>query len=266
MKFFKTLTLSLAALAATSCTTPKEIPYFQDVQPGKSVMEVTAPVEIRVQPKDKLSIIVNSQDQKLTNLFNLPVVTQQIGSESSSSGSSRGISGYTVDSKGFINFPVLGKVKIGGMTREEIASHLTGLLQRQELIKDPVVTVEFMNLSVSVMGEVAKAGRYSIDRDNMTILDALSEAGDLTIYGRRDSVVVLRQEDGRQRAYAINLCSASSMYSSPAYYMQQNDVVYVAPNDTRARQSTVNGNTVRSASFWMSLTSLLTSLAVFIGK
>ena len=139
-------------------------------------------------------------------------------------------------------------------------------LQSHDLIKDPVVTVEFMNLSVNVMGEVNRPGRYNIDKDHLTILDALSQAGDLTIYGKREKVLVLRNENGKQRVYGINLCSADHLYSSPVYYLQQNDVVYVEPNDTKARQSTVNGNNVRSTSFWISLASLLTTISVLIFK
>ena len=267
MKFCKILSLTLMVLAAVSCSTPKEISYFQDLQPGVTELTITDPVEIKVRPKDKLSILVNAQDQKLTNMFNLPIVSQQIGQESTgSSGTSRGVSGYTVDTDGYINFPVLGKIRVEGMTREQIAEYLTGQLKEQELIKDPVVTVEFMNLGVSVLGEVNRPGRISINRDNLTILDALSEAGDLTIFGKREKVLVLRQENGKQRVYGINLCSADQLYTSPVYYLQQNDVVYVEPNDTKSRQSTVNGNTVRSTSFWISLASLITSIAVLIAK
>lgn len=267
MKFCKILSLTLMVLAAVSCSTPKEISYFQDLQPGVTELTITDPVEIKVRPKDKLSILVNAQDQKLTNMFNLPILSQQIGLDNTgSSGTSRGVSGYTVDTNGYINFPVLGKVKVEGMTREQIAEYLTAQIKEQELIKDPVVTVEFMNLGVSVLGEVNKPGRISINRDNMTILDALSEAGDLTIFGKREKVLVLRQENGKQRVYGINLCSADHIYTSPVYYLQQNDVVYVTPNDTKSRQSTVNGNTVRSTSFWISLASLITSIAVLIVK
>ena len=265
MKFFKILSLTLMLLTAVSCGTPKEITYFQDLKPGQTQLAITDPVEIRVRPKDKLSILVNAPDPKLSNMFNLPIISQQVGQESTY-GTSRGISGYTVDSEGNISFPVLGKVRVDGMTREQIAEYLTTQLKEQELIKDPVVTVEFMNLFVSVMGEVNHAGRIKIDRDNFTILDALSEAGDLTIFGKRERVLVLRQENGKQHVYGVNLCDARQIYSSPVYYLQQNDVVYVEPNDTKSRQSTVNGNTVRSTSFYISLASLITSIAVLIAK
>jgi len=117
-----------------------------------------------------------------------------------------------------------------------------------------------MNLYYQVLGEVARPGRYAIDKDAMTLLDALGAAGDLTIYGRRDRVMVLRDENGKARTYEVDLCSASDLLSSPAYYIRQNDVIYVEPNDVRARQSTVNGNNVRSTSFWISLTSLAASV------
>ena len=265
MKFFKILSLTIMLFTAVSCGTPKEITYFQDLKPGQTQLAITDPVEIRVRPKDKLSILVNAPDPKLSNMFNLPIISQQVGQESAY-GTSRGISGYTVDSEGNISFPVLGKVRVDGMTREQIAEYLTTQLKEQELIKDPVVTVEFMNLFVSVMGEVNHAGRIKIDRDNFTILDALSEAGDLTIFGKRERVLVLRQENGKQHVYGVNLCDARQIYSSPVYYLQQNDVVYVEPNDTKSRQSTVNGNTVRSTSFYLSLASLLTSIIVLIAR
>lgn len=265
MSFCKNLFLAASLFLLGACSTSKEIPYFQDLRPGESELTLTTPVEIKIQPKDKLSILVNSQDPRLTNLFNLPIFTQQIGQESNTS-SSRGVSGYTVDTKGCIDFPVLGKIFIAGMTREEVAAHIKSELQSHDLIKDPVVTVEYMNLSIAVMGEVKNPGRYNIDKDHLTILDALSQAGDLTIFGKREKVLVLRNEEGKQRVYGVNLCSAEHLYTSPVYYLQQNDVVYVEPNDTKARQSTVNGNNVRSTSFWISLASLLTSIAVLIVK
>ena len=251
MKFCKILMAATFVLALGSCSTPKQISYFQDLRPGESELELTAPVEIKIQPKDKVSILVNSQDLRLTNLFNLPIISQQVGQEIST-GTNRGMSGYTVDSNGNIDFPVLGRIHIQGMTREEVASHIKQELQSHDLVK------------VSVLGEVNNPGRYNIDKDNITILDALSQAGDLTVYGKREKVLILRNEDGKQRVYGVNLCSGDHIYSSPAYYLQQNDVVYVEPNDTKARQSTVNGNNVRSTSFWISLASLLTSIAILI--
>ncbi len=265
MKYCNIMTVAAIGLLLVSCSTAKNITYFQDLRPGESEQAVTAATEIEIQPKDKLSIIVNCADSRLTSMFNLPIVSQQIDSESTIN-VSRGLSGYTVDVHGNIDFPILGTLHVQGMTREEIANYIKKELQTNDLVKDPVVTVEFMNLTVSVLGEVNAPGRYTIDKDHYTVLDALGKAGDLTIYGKREKVLVLRNEKGTQRVYGVNLCSANHLYTSPAYYLQQNDVVYVEPNDTRARQSTVNGNNVRSTSFWFSLVSLLTTLGVLIFK
>lgn len=262
--------LLLAVWGLVACSTPARITYFQDLRPGESEQQVVAATEIKVRPGDKLSIIVNSRDPQLTQLFNLPYVGQQIGQGSvtsnATSSNSQGVSGYTVDEEGMIDFPVLGKIEIAGKNREEIAAFIKEELLAKNLVKDPVVTVEYMNLCISVLGEVASPGRYSIDRDKVTLLDAISMAGDLTIYGKREKVLVLREENGVQRVYGVNLCSAEHLYTSPVYYLRQNDVVYVEPNNVRARQATVNGNNVRSTSFWISLASLLTTIAVLVFK
>ena len=261
--------LLLAGLALLcSCSTPKDVLYFQDLRPGESEITLPKLQAVTVRPEDKISIIVNSRDPQLTDLFNLPYVTRQLGqsirTNGQTSGTNNGVSGYTVDAEGNIDFPVLGKVHVAGMKREEIAEHIKNELVSKNLVKDPIVTVEFMNLCVSVMGEVNSPGRFAIDRDRITILDALSMAGDLTIYGNRQKVLVMRQEGDVQRVYGIDLTSGEHVYSSPAYYLQQNDVVYVEPNSVKARQSTVNGNNVRSTSFWISLASLLTSIGILI--
>ena len=146
----------------------------------------------------------------------------------------------------------------------KIAAFIKEELLAKNLVKDPVVTVEYMNLGFSVLGEVGNPGRFNIDRDRITVLDAISQAGDLTIYGNRRKVMVMRQEGDVQRVYGIDLTSGQHVYTSPAYYLQQNDVVYVEPNKVKARQSTVNGNNVRSTSFWISLASLLTSIGILI--
>lgn len=261
--------LLFVAWGAASCSAPSHITYFQDLRPGESEQQVVAATEIKVRPADKLSIIVNSRDPLLSDLFNLPISSRQVGQAArgtSTSSTSQGVSGYTVDEQGMIDFPVLGKIKVAGMNREEIAAFIKGELLAKNLIKDPVVTVEYMNLCISVLGEVANPGRYDIDRDKVTLLDAISMAGDLTIYGKREKVLVLREEEGVQHVYGVNLCSAEHLYTSPVYYLRQNDVVYVEPNSVRARQATVNGNNVRSTSFWISLASLLTTIAVLVFK
>ena len=258
--------LLVAVALFSGCAAPK-IAYFQDVYAG-SAEPIATGTDIRVQPDDKISIVVNSRDPLLANLFNLPVVSRTIGATAGQTEyfTDRGVSGYTVNKAGDIEFPVLGKVHIAGMTREEIAAKIKNELISQNLVKDPVVTVEFMNLTVSVLGEVTKPGRYNIDKDRMTLLDAIGMAGDLTVYGERNRVMVQREVEGKQQVYFVDLTSAKSLYSSPVYYLKQNDLVYVEPNKVKARQSTVNGNTIRSSSFWVSIGSLLTSILVLIVK
>jgi polysaccharide biosynthesis/export protein len=267
MNIKKSITLLIpviGVLCIQSCSTPKQISYFQDMTTVDGQRLVDAR-EIIVRPKDKISIIVNCKSPELTALFNLPYVTQRLGENSRSSiapsAYSQGyVSGYTVDEHGYIDFPVLGELPVAGKTRDEIAAEVKRELRDQGQATDAVVTVDFMNLYYQVLGEVNNPGRYAIDKDAVTILDALGTAGDLTIYGRRDKVKVLRNEGGKVRTYELNLCSAEDVVSSPAYYIQQNDVIYVDPNDVRMRQSTVNGNNVRSTSFWISLTSLAASV------
>ena len=254
-------------LTLSACGSSKQVVYFQDLKPGKTEITLPEPKAITVRPEDKISIIVNSRDPQLTDLFNLPIMSRQLGQSlrnGTTNGNSQGVSAYTVNAEGEIDFPVLGKIAVAGMKREEIADYIKQRLMEENLVKDPVVTVEFANLCISVLGEVNNPGRFSIDRDRLTILDALSLAGDLTIYGNRSKVLVLRQEGEVQRVYGLNLTSGEHIYTSPAYYLQQNDVVYVEPNAVKARQSTVNGNNVRSTSFWISLASLLTSVAILV--
>ncbi len=259
MNFKNLFAVFVLATALCACSSPEKVLYFQDLSQN-AASQLAEAKPIRLMPEDKVTIIVNSKDPQITALFNLPYTTRSLGGQTSMMANSQGVSGYTVDEDGNIDFPILGKVKVAGMTRTETAAHIKEALISQNLVKDPVVTVEFMNLTYQVLGEVKAPGRYSIDKDRITLFDALSRAGDLTIYGKRDKVVVQREEGNEMKAYVVNLNSAQDVFNSPVYYLRQNDIVYVEPNDVRARQSTVNGNNVRSTSFWMSLASLLTSV------
>jgi len=249
-----------------SCAVSHRVTYLQDVAAG-SQRGVSGEVQITAMPGDKISIVVNSKDPELADMFNLPVLAHRVGQPMNDTyGQSQQVSSYTVDSKGDIDFPVLGEIRVAGLKREQIAAAVKNELVEKNLVKDAVVIVEFMNMGVSVMGEVNRPGRYGIERDCLTLLDALSMAGDLTIYGRRENVLVIRRENGTETHYRVNLCDGKSLFDSPVYYLRQNDQVYVEPNDVRARQSTVNGNNVRSASFWMSLASVLATIGVLIFK
>lgn len=257
------LFLCIVTLCISSCQSVKDVPYFQDLKPDSTVQAVTVK-EITIKPDDKLAIIVKSRDPKLASLFNLSIVANNTGVSEIYDTQDRGIAKYTVDDAGNIDFPVLGRIHVGGLTRETVSRHIKQLLTDRQLLTDAVVTVEYDNLYISIMGEVNRPGRYQIKRDQLNILDALSMAGDLTIYGERKNIKILRQENGQQKAYSMDLTSARNMLASPAYYLQQNDIVYVEPNKTRARQSTVNGNNLISTSFWISIASLIASVTSII--
>lgn len=267
-KFLKTnLFLFALLLMLSSCDMSKRITYFQDIQDQRTtyINEQPAP-EIRLRPEDKISIIVNTKVPELTALFNLPYTARVLGSTNETpSSNSQGTSGYIIKADGTIDFPVLGMVQAAGKTRDELAGYIKSELINRNLVTDPVVTVEFVNLKFSVMGEVRSPGSYPITRDHITLLDALSMAGDLTIDGKRDNVMVLRPNaSGKITAYTVDMLSFNDVEHSPAYYIHQNDYIYVEPNKKRANQSTVNANTVQSASFWISVISLLASLATTI--
>lgn len=264
--YFKLSIVGIVMLFLHSCASTDDIVYYQDVD---SIAELDVPPaqEIILMPGDKISVIVNCKDPKLTELFNLPYVSQRLGYSTAlgrTSGNGQ-VSGYTIDAEGFIDVPAIGQVHVAGITRKEAEQRVKQTIIAQEQATEAVVTIEFMNLNVEIIGEVTRPGRYAIDKDVFTLTEALSAAGDLTIYGRRDNVLVMRKENGVQKTYRVNLCSAQDVFNSPVFYLKQNDIVYVEPNDTKMRQSTVNGNNVRSTSFWISVASLLTSvLLVFI--
>lgn len=263
---FKSLGLAcVLMLGLSSCRTPKDITYFQDLDDGVR-REVTAAKELVVMPDDRLSITVHSKDPQLAMLFNLPIASSRIGQSTSTSSynSSGQVAMYTVDSYGDIEFPVLGTMHIGGMKRTEVADYVKRELLQRNLVKDPTVIVDFYGRTVNVLGEVSNPGRVTIDRDRFTILDAIAAAGDLTIQGKRSNVIVLRMEDGRQVAHTVDLTDARATLNSPVYYLQQNDVIYVEPTDVRKRQTTANGNSVFTPSFWISIASFATTVLLLV--
>ena len=246
-----------ALMLIASCTTQKKVPYFQDLS-NCSTVETALPQEITIKPGDKLSIHVNSKDEELVAPFNLRRSQQSMGSQADLA--------YTVDKDGNIEFPYLGSIRIEGMTRDEVAKHIRQELLDRKMVQDPTVIVDFNNLQISVLGDVGKPGKYNIEKDKYTIIDAISEAGDLTITGRRDNIMVLRQENGKQKSYFVNLNDASQLFASPVYYLQQDDIVYVEPNSMKSGQSSINSNTLRSTSFWFSAVSLVLTLITFFTR
>ena len=264
-KFYGIVSLAVALwlLAACNPQTYKQINYIQDVQ-RDTLRSMGVNQGIVIQPQDQLSIVVSSRTPELAVQFNLPTVSYQAGSEVfSGSGANMRLMGYVVNNDGDINFPVLGLLHVAGMTRWELQELIHGEIVSGVYIKDPIVTVEFMNFKISVLGEVTSPGTYSISGDKITIFQALALARDLTIYGKRDGVEVIREQNGQRKVYVLDLRD-SDIFKSPAYYLQQNDVVYVVPNSVRAGQSTINENYFKSASFWMSLASVGVTVTNFV--
>lgn len=262
--------LSLGVALFIACSTPANIVYFKEA-PHNAQLSPQKVEYIRLQPTDQISIVVNSRNPQVASMFNLPYYGKRLAESQSLTGSggnmnasSQSISGYTVDSQGNIDFPVLGKIHVAGLTREEAEDSIKTLLLESRQIKDPVVIVEFMNLGFSVLGDVSRPGRYKIDRDRFTLFDALSLAGDLTINGQREDVALVRHEADHDVLYRLNLLDIKQIYDSPAFYVQQGDVIYVTPNEKRQRESTINGNNVRSTSFWISISSLATSIITLL--
>lgn len=264
MKAKEIMLLLPCILFFTGCSSTKKIIYFQDIASDMSI-PMTTSRDITLEPGDQVSIVVNSKDPDLAVLFNLPIVSNRVGSSSSLSYSQQ-ISVYTVDSTGSIDFPILGRLMIADMTRSQLSDFIKHQLIAKQLLRDPTVTVDFVNLYFTVLGEVKNPGRYKIDRDQVSLLDALGRAGDLTIYGIRKNVLVIREKQQKYKTYRLNLLNSNQLYASGGFYIRQNDVIYVQPNSVRQRQSTVNGNNVRSSSFWLSLASLMTTVVVLFMK
>ncbi|MDE6549289.1 MAG: polysaccharide biosynthesis/export family protein [Muribaculaceae bacterium] len=271
------LLVLVLAVVASSCTTPKNVGYFQGSEnAGVYEIAVVENKAIKVEPFDKLSITVTCKDPALAQMFNLLVFTNSTAQRSGYNGTvdikdysigyNDGINGFTVSADGTIDYPVLGKIKVEGMTRDEVAAFIKGEIVGRGLIKDPVVTVEFLNVGVSVLGEVNSPGRYDLNADVIPITEALSLAKDLTIQGNRQNIKVLRKEGDNIRTYVVDITDTKNLLSSPAYYLKQGDVIYVEPNDIRKRQTTANGNSVTNVSFWISVASLLTSAAILFKK
>ena len=220
---------------------------------------------LKVQPLDKLSIVIGAENPELAQIFNLTYLAQSSSTTTTSTGGNYFERySYTVSPNGDITIPILGDVHVAGLDRSEIAKLIEKGLRANDLIKNPTVIVNFENATISVLGEVGSPGNIEIMRDDMTIFQAIAAAGDLKMSGLRENVLLVREEGGKDVAYRIDLTNAASIIESPAYYVQQNDVIYVEPNNTAKRQTTANGNSVLTPGFWVSIVSFLTSMSLLI--
>ncbi len=257
--FFKSwLIAAVVIIFSISCAPQKHITYLQGVEVDYSKIIDNDLYEMRIQPDDQLGIMVNyGRDAELEQLFNLPMVSYQSGSRLGTNY----VMGYLVDKDGNIDFPELGKIKIVGMTRSELTDYIKKRLIDDGLLIDPIITVQFLNFQVSVIGEVARPGAFDVTSDRITLFDALSRAGDLTIYGQRDNVRVIREVNGVRTIAEVNLLNADIL-DSPYYYLQQNDIVYVQPNKAKAGQREINSN--RTIGTYASIMSVILSVLSLI--
>lgn len=256
MMKIRTLFLSLAVAALASCTSYKNVPYLQDID-AVNYNTIEIPMyDAKIMPKDLLTITVNTTDPQAAAPFNLTTQTPYNVAQSNSVTGQAALQQYLVDNDGNVNFPVLGTLHLEGLTKNQAEELITGKLGTY-LKEKPVVTVRMVNYKISVMGEVARPGTFTVSNEKINVLEALAMAGDLTIYGIRDNVKLIREDAHGQRSIHILDLNRADLVLSPYFYLQQNDVLYVTPNKTKAKSSDIGTTTTT----WLSATSILVSLA-----
>lgn len=251
------LSCLIAIFLLASCQAYKKVPYLQDPEVvGQAVQQETL-YDAKIMPKDQLTVVVSCTNPELAAPFNLTgagSAGMTAGNSQSASQSSQQT--YLVDNEGNINFPVLGALKVGGLTKKEVEQMVMEKL-KPYIKENPIVTVRMVNYKISVLGEVASPGTFTISNEKVNLLEALAMAGDMTIYGIRDNVKLIREgADGKQQIITLDLNKAETLLS-PYYWLQKNDIVYVTPNKAKARNSDISNST----SIWFSATSILISLA-----
>jgi polysaccharide export outer membrane protein len=216
----------LFLLFNTSCTSTKEIVYFNNAQ-DTTYTSGYRDKEVAIEPNDILSISITSLNSEASAVFN--PVNNITNRTTTVNGTSTEAGGYLVDVDGTIQLPILGSIKAEGLTRKQLKDNITGIILSKKLLIDPIVTIRFLNFEVTVIGEVAHPTVITVPSEKISLLKALGIAGDLTIYGRRDNVLLIREENGIKKTRHINL-NSSSFFKSPYYFLKPNDVIYVEPN------------------------------------
>ncbi|WP_366184827.1 polysaccharide biosynthesis/export family protein [Flavobacterium ovatum] len=241
-----------------SCGSKQEVVYYQNSD-SLAKTEVTNSYEIKIQPDDLLMIIVSAEDAEIAAPFNLKAILV-VAPENQYSSARESSQLYLVDSKGTIDFPILGKLKIGGKTRTEVVAMLSQKIATY--IKNPIINLRITNFKVSLQGEVNSPGVYTINSERLTLIEALSLSKDLTIYGKRDNILVIREVDGQKTFNRVDITKADFM-NSPFYYLSQNDVIYVEPNKSKVNASKIGPDTsvvISAASILLTLVTLIISI------
>lgn len=252
----KKYVILLAVIFLASCQSYKKVPYLQDAEVINQAQQLETLYDAKIMPKDLLTIVVSCTNPELAVPFNLTVATPMSLADKTQIATQPVLQPYLVDNEGRINFPVLGTLKVGGLTKSEAEQVIVRNL-KPYMKETPIVTVRMANYKISVLGEVARPGTFTITNEKVNLLEALAMAGDMTVYGVRDNVKLIRETaTGKQEIITLDLNKTETILS-PYYWLQQNDVVYVTPNKAKARNSDIGNST----SLWFSATSILVSLA-----
>ena len=247
----------ITILLFVSCQSYKKVPYLQDAEIVEQTAQQENLYDAKIMPKDLLTIVVSCTSPELAIPFNLTVASPaSVATGNTQLTTQPVLQPYLVDNEGKINFQVLGELKVGGLTKKEAEQLIIEKL-KPYIKETPIVTVRMVNYKISVLGEVARPGTFTINNEKVNLLEALAMAGDMTVWGLRDNVKLIREgADGKQQIITLDLNSAETILS-PYYWLQQNDIVYVTPNKAKARNSDIGNST----SLWFSATSILVSLA-----
>lgn len=260
MKRIKAFALLLGVVVLASCASQKRVIYLQDTQADEQV-KIAQDYQIRIKPLDRLTVVVNSRDPELAAPFNTSTSLNSLTGTplSTYSSNSASLQIRTVDENGDLDMPIIGPIQCKGKTRSELAQAIAKKIIDGGYINDPTVNVQFADMKISVIGEVARPGFYDVTRDKVSIFDALAMAGDMTVYGVRSEVAVTREVDGVRTIEYLDLTS-TDIFNSPAFYLQQNDVVYVKPNKYKAQTGEISQN----RNFYLSLVGTAISVATLI--
>lgn len=250
--------LLLSAVFVCSCGDANKIVLVEDIQPNISV-RIQEPRPIRLQVGDRLNVYVHSRDRELVEMFNVNATS------GSGSGNSNSNGMYTVDANGNIEMPIIGSLSVKGLTRTELQDMVKYKLLASKLVRDPIVSVDFIDLRYYTLGEAGYSSR-EITRDQITLIEALAEMGGISVEGKHTNVLVLRTIDGKQTPYEVDVTNTSALYSSPVYYLQQNDVIYARPTQTKINNTSLYGNQMRTPTFWFSLFNSILTLTVLFSK
>lgn len=248
-------------LVISSCGPQRNLVYFsnledEDLDTNKVIVNNVTPT---IQTDDLLGITVNSLSVESNLLFNQGVLGTLGSNVSSGDSKTSEIEGYLVDQEGFINFPVIGRIEVGGLTRSAATDTIQNILSR-DYVKNPTVNIRFLNFKVSVVGEVRNPSTYIIPTEKINIIEAIGLAGEMTVVGKRENVLIIREQDGKRKLFRVDL-NDKNLLNSPHYYLQQNDIVYVEPDSYKAAQASLGRSNVQ---FLLSATLTLLTITTLI--